>query len=160
MSDFRLNVAVDDFGRIRERVISVGAGMERARSPASQKMAERLKEQITDNLGMSKGGIHWVFPLIPIHWRQGKRNSGINGGLPATQYGDLADSQNIRQTKAGNATLEVGTGLDRPYARWLELGFTTPGGWGRKFPFMRLSLEQITPELRGICESVIRSEIG
>ncbi len=160
MAEFRINANIDGIGRIAERVRKVGAGMEAARRPATLAMAERVRKQTIENLETGKGGVTWRSPLIPRHWVQYSEPAGTSGGFPASQHGGLVGSIVVRQTLSGNATVVAGEGLYRPYAKWLELGFTTALQKRQvKFPFLRPSLEQVTPELSGIVMSVLRGFI-
>ena len=162
MSEFRINANITGVGRIAERVRKVGENMEKARGPATKAMAERVKEQTIKNLEEAKSGIIWRSPLIPSHWIQYEKPAGKFMGIPASQKGGLIGAGEVRQTAKGNATVEWGGNLGRPYAKYLELGFTTQLATfprGVRFPFLRPSLEQVTPELRGIVEAEIRKVI-
>ena len=163
MTEFRINANISDHGRIAERVRKVGEGLEKARTPATKAMAERVKEQVIKNLSEGKSGVIWRSPLIPRHWIQYDKPAGRFMGIPASQKGGLIGAGEVRQTSAGNATVEWGGNLGRPYAKYLELGFTTTLSMtyrrGVRFPFLRPSLEQVTPELRGIVEAEIRKAI-
>lgn len=162
MTEFRINANIFGHGRIAERVRKVGEGMEKARTPATKAMAERVKEQVIKNLSTGKTGMIWRSPLIPSHWIQYDKPAGKFMGYPASQKGGLIGAGEVRQTAAGNATVEWGRNLDRPYAKYLELGFTTQLATyprGVRFPFLRPSLEEVTPELRGIVEAEIRKVI-
>lgn len=160
MPEFRINANIAGVGRIAERVRKVGVGMDAARGPATIAMAERVREQAIENLDEGKGGVIWRSPLIPKHWIQYIRRAGVSGGFPASQFGGLAGSIVVRKTGKGNATVEAGVGLYRPYAMFLELGFTTVlAHRSVRFPFLRPSLEQVTPEFPGIVGGIIKQFI-
>lgn len=162
MAEFRINANIDGVGRIAERVRKVGAGMDAARKPATLAMARRVQEAARENLRdpSRHAAIIWRYPLIPRHWIQYDDPPGMSGSSPVSQSGRLAASIVVKQTAAGNATVVAGEGLPRPYAKWLELGFTTAlAGRSVKFPFLRPALEQVTPELTGIVMDVLRGFI-
>lgn len=160
MTEFRINANISDYGRILERVRKVGENMEAARGPATKAMAERVREKTIENLQTGKSGMIWRSPLIPRHWIQYSRSAGVSGGFPASQYGGLVGSIQVRQTAKGNATVEAGVGLSRPYAKYLELGFTTALAKRHvQFPFLRPSTEEVTPELSGIVAKIIKGMI-
>lgn len=160
MAEFRINANIDGIGRIAERVRKMGAGMESARKPVTMAMAERVKQQTIKNLTSGKGGVIWRSPLIPRHWIQYSKRAGVTGGFPASQHGGLVGSIVVKQTAAGNATVVAGEGLPRPYAKHLELGFVTVLAKRHvRFPFLRPSLEEVTPELSGIAAAIVRQHI-
>ena len=165
MGDIRVNVNVVGHGRVVERVTKFDRAMTLAQQPAAEAMAERMKEKAIEMLREPKSGNSgqpWATPLIPLHWIQYIRPPGSNGGVPAAQWGGLVDSIIVRKTRAGFATVEAGAGLERPYAFWLEMGFThimekrRGGSRQIRMPFMRPAAEAVTPELRGIVANVIR----
>lgn len=160
MTEFRLNANIANVGRVVERVRKVGAGMEAGRGPATMAMAEKARQKVIENLETGKSGAVWASPLIPRHWIQYSKRAGENGSYPASQWGGLVASLQVRKTGAGNATLTAGEGLPRPYAKYLELGFTTAlAGRQVKFPFLRPSVAEVTPEFSGIIADVLRNLI-
>lgn len=161
MTDFRLNINIDNVGRVMERVLRVERGMDGVRRETTRAMAERTGRQIVANLEAPKAGIIWDETRLPPYFRLYDRPSGVSGGFPASQRGDLVRSLGVHATPDGNATLEVGGGLPRPYAFFLEFGFRT---WRQRmmvrFPFVRPSVEQVTSEYRGIAMSILGRTIG
>lgn len=160
--EFRINANIANHGRVAERVRRMGQNMEKARGPVTKAMAERVKKQVIDNLSSGKSGVIWRSPLIPSHWIQYSKPAGKFMGYPASQHGGLINSIVVHETAAGNATVEAGVGLARPYAKFLELGFTTTLATyprGVRFPFLRPSLEEVTPELSQIAAKIARNYI-
>jgi hypothetical protein len=154
--EFRINVNVDGIGRIAERVTRLGEGVQQARTPISMAMGEKIQETAQEILSQPGQGETWATPLIPSYWRQYSKPSGVSGGPPTSQYGDLSRSIVVRPTLRGNATVVAGEGLYRPYAKWLELGFHTIFAHRSvRFPFLRPATEMATPELRGIALAVL-----
>lgn len=163
--EVRLNVNVIGEGRVRERVRKFDPAMKLAQQPAAIAMAERVKKEAIELLREPKsghGGEPWATPLIPRHWIQYIMPPGTNGGIPASQWGGLVGSIIVRGTKGGHATVEAGSGLDRKYAYWLELGFvhimSKRRGQPRtiRMPFMRPALEAVDHELTGIVAQTIK----
>lgn len=155
----RLNVIVDGAGRILERVRNIDAAAKAAQTPAALAMAERTKERVIENLESPKGGELWSRDRLPRHYRYLIRPSGKSGGFPASQYGDLVGSVRVEQTLAGNASLSVGRGLPRPYAFWLEMGWTHVRGGYKHFPFMRPSVESLRDEYGNIVRAEVAKHI-
>ena len=80
--------------------------------------------------------------------------------LAVAVIGGLVGSIQVRQTAKGNATVEAGVGLSRPYAKYLELGFTTALAKRHvQFPFLRPSTEEVTPELSSIVAKIVKAAI-
>jgi hypothetical protein len=147
---FALNVKMTDLANTRVARIRTalnGAGMRNARVEATERMAEVVRDYMQAHLREPKGGQRWSSPPLPPHWRVYSRRSGIQGGFPASQYGDLVNSIRIEQTRAGNANLVVGEGLERPYHVMLEFGAPSPlSGRFIHMPFVRPSVEAMRGE--------------
>jgi hypothetical protein len=146
----RLNIHIDAMDGVIERVRSIDAAAKAAQNPAAEAMATATQQRIEERVRAPKSGIQW--PGQP-------RPSGISGGYPANQWGDLLASIWISQTRHGNATLLVGAGLPDPYAMFLEMGFTTPSGRFVKFPFVRPSVESLSGEYTTIVQEVVAQHI-
>lgn len=165
MTDFRVTVKVANFTgamtRIGSKVAKIDRAARTARQPVTLEMAERVKKQIESNLSTgSRQNIIWQTPLIPVEWIQYSEPPGVPGRFPATQSGALLESMVIHQGKIGMAQLIIGEGLDRPYAAWLEFGFTSI--WARnfqKFPFIRPSFEEVKDELPDIALGTFRDHL-
>lgn len=147
MPNFRLHINTFDLDNqitnLRNRVTRVNVRAEAARVQATRAMAERARQQMVDNLEEPKSGVLWQSPPLPRFYRLGIRPSGTNRDFPATQYGELIDSIVIHTAPDGNANLNVGEGLYRPYHWHLEFGWTTRSGRSVRFPFIRRSVAEI-----------------
>jgi hypothetical protein len=150
MPDARFRVTVDTadlesaVNKAFSRVTRIGKRMEAARGPASRAMAELGREKMLANLRAPKGGEIWSADRLPQGWRWLLRPSGRSGGYPASQWGALAESIRIHDNPDGTADLVVGEGLERPYAYWLEYGFTTRFKKRHvRFPFIRRSVNEV-----------------
>lgn len=150
MTNVRINVNVDGMGHILDRVRKIDESAKQAQTPAAEAMAVATQKRIEERVRAPKSGIQW--PGQP-------RPSGISGGYPANQWGDLLASIWISQTRHGSATLLVGAGLPDPYAMRLEKGFTTPSGRFVKFPFVRPSVESLSGEYTTIVQEVVAQHI-
>lgn len=158
---FSLNVGISGMGRVMQLVRNVEDGMVAARPDATRAMAEHVRKRVIENLEKGKSGITWRTPLIPSGWIQYNKPAGVSGSYPASQHGGLVGSIVVKETKAGNASLVAGEGLSRPYAYWLEFGFTTAARFKRsvRFPFMRPSALEVSHELADIAAVEVRKHI-
>jgi hypothetical protein len=148
MGTLRLNVALADVGRVMERVTRIDKQMLEAQTPAAGAMAEETLKYMEARIREPKSGIqHRGYP----------RPSGVEGGYPAYQWGGLVGSFMITTTRGGNATLSVGRSLTRNYALRLEYGYTRGG---KKFPFIRPSVEAMTPQYRLIVLEAARKYLN
>lgn len=150
MPTIRLNVSVDGAGRILERVRQIEKDAEEARTPATSEMAQRTAEEMERRIREPKSGRQ--YPQYP-------RPSGVSGGYPAYQWGGLVGSIDTRVTAMGNASLTVGSGLPRPYALFLELGWATKDGSYHIFPFIRPTVESLRDEYTGIVRAEVAKHI-
>lgn len=158
--ELRLNINVTGVGRIAERVKKIDPAMKAAQTPASMAMGELVRKEAVRILQQPKSGQHWTQDRLPPGWRYLPHPSGVSGGPPASQYGGLINSIIVRPTRSGYATVEAGVGLYRPYAKWLELGFTTIF---RKrsvvFPFLRPATEAMTPKFPGVVRDELKKHM-
>lgn len=149
--DIRLNIALDGVGRVMERVRSIDSKMEAAATPAAQAMADATLQYMELKVREPKSGKrHKGYP----------RPSGVPGGYPAYQWGGLVGSFTVHTTAGGNATLNVGAGLPRPYHLYLEVyGVPQADGGTAKFPFVRPSVEAMNSQYSSIVLDVVRRYI-
>lgn len=130
-----------------ERVRKIDDDAKAAQTPAANAMGQRTVEEMAERIRRSKSGVHYSkYP----------RPSGTSGGYPAEQWGGLIGSIVIRTTRAGNATLTIGAGLPRPYAFWLEYGWSTKNGNFHIFPFVRPTVESLRDEY----VDIVRTEVA
>jgi len=146
----RMNVSVDGAGRIMERVRKIDDSAKEAQTPAATGMADRTIEEMAKRIRAPKSGVQYSKYPNP---------SGVQGGYPAEQFGKLIESMNVHITRAGNASLTIGQGLPRPYALYLELGWTTKDGQFHIFPFIRPTVESMRDEYTGIVREEVAKHI-
>lgn len=171
MSTFRMFVNVNDLeDRLKQVVLRAGRVSKRAeaaRVPATRAMAVRAQQQMKQNIEEPKSGVFYTSPPLPPWFRRSRRESGVSGGYPASQHGDLVRDILIHQLPDGNAEVRVGENLYRPYAYWLEYGWVvrpvSVSGKPRKvrFPFIRRSVMEISKaEYSEIVANEVRKVIG
>lgn len=143
----RMSVSIDGVGKVIDRVLDIDVDAKVAQTAAAKRMAYRTVEEMAVHIREPKSGVHYSrYP----------RPSGTSGGYPAEQWGNLIEKMVVRVAKVGNATLTIGAGLPRPYAFWLEYGWSTKNGNFHIFPFVRPTVESLRDEY----VDIVRTEVA
>jgi len=144
-----INVSIDGVTQVIDNVFGFNTNAKSSLAAAAEAMAKRTSEEMERRVREPKSGRQ--YPQYP-------RPSGVSGGYPAYQWGGLVGSFTVEITGIDSAALTVGKGLPRPYAYWLEYGWTV-GNKSFIFPFVRPTVESLRGEYANIARSALNGHI-